>query len=145
MPMSREFAIGELLTAEDVNAHLVNYVPTPGDPWQETIEIPLPEGFTGQLFVTRTGVEVEIVTDNNITAPGAGGWVDGQTDVLPPGSIPERFCPGRNRHGALYLSSHYTGTAIVRANGSLSVFQRSGATRGPAAQFTIKYQCGTEH
>lgn len=88
MALSKAFAVGELLTAEDVNDHIVNHVPAPGDPYiTDLIKLPDPGGQgwgTHSFWIYREGVTVYFNCNTQIGSATAGSLLA----VLPVGFRP---------------------------------------------------------
>lgn len=126
MALSKTFAVGELLTAQEVNEHLVNHVPTPGDPydtgWVDCI-MRTAAGFDGSLAVRAVGMVVEI--KGNVTA---GNMPTQNTVVadLPPGN----FAPADGlARPAVYWTAAATDIGYVASSGLVGVTNTTAITR----------------
>lgn len=129
MARSRTFADGEILTPADVNDHLVNHVPNPGDVydtgWQT---VPLAPDFSGQLRYRRVGIQVEM----QYSVTSSTGLVPGATQINST-ALPAEVRPPDNRRGGAALSGNYTGATGISASGVVFVIHQSGATREGAS------------
>src|SRR5690606_35088067 len=86
MALSKAFAVGELLTAEDVNDHIVNHVPAPGDPYvTPLIRLPNPGGWSAHtIYIYREGITAHMTCNAQVGTSSSGA-------VL--GVLPEGFRP----------------------------------------------------
>lgn len=126
MALSKTFAVGELLTAQDVNDHLVNAVPVQGAAydtgWVDCI-MRTGDGFAGSLAVRRVGVVVEL--KGSVTA----GSMPVQNTVvaeLPPG----HFAPADGlARPAVYWTAAATDIGYVSTSGLIGVTNTTTLTR----------------
>lgn len=105
MALSKSFGDGEVLRSSDVNAHLVNHVPAPGDPYDTGwTPITVLAGYVAQenLAVRRVGMQVYL--RGAISTAGSTPFPTAWTRVA---TIPAGFRPG-NYH-------RYAGTAAPSA------------------------------
>lgn len=118
MALSKSFATGQILTAEDVNTHLVNHVPNPGDPYDTGWRnVPLNSGYEYQggspCQVRRIGMLVHIRWGFSTS-----GW-SGNTI---PAVLPEGFRPSQSVYAPCAGSSASNlGLAVISTNGNISI------------------------
>lgn len=133
MALSKSFATGQILTAEDVNTHLVNHVPNPGDPYiTDWIKCTLNSDFSGTCEVRRIGMLVELKA--NVT----GDFPEGHTLF---GQLGADWAPSDVIARIAAYSGGHPSTAYVNLSGSIGVTNRSGATR-PGTQFRGTWTLG---
>lgn len=97
MANSKTFATGEMLTATDVNRHLVNAVPTTGNPVTTSGELATNSAHWGNSVVRyrRQGLVVDVF--GAITKQTLTSTIGAEVSILAPGSIPVDCRPPERR------------------------------------------------
>lgn len=129
MALSKTFAVGELLTAEDVNAHLVNVVPNPGDPYlTDATPITLTPTAGGALYARRIGPMAILMFEGVSTSSG--------TAIA---ELPPEFQPGGgspNPRGVLATTGTDPVVARVLVSTTVTLF---GYIAGTAYYGSVTY------
>lgn len=124
MTLSKSFATGQILTAEDVNTHLVNHVPNPGDPYDtDWVPVPADIGEISPVEVRRSGMNVYLrgIPD------GAAITSSGYTRF---GTLPAEFRPPRTYYFPVLTNSfNVIHRFRVGADGAMEVDVGTSARR----------------
>lgn len=124
MARSKTFADGELLHATDVNSHLVNHVPNPGDVFDTGwTDVPLAAGFTANNAVQVRRIGLVIYWRGRVSR-GAGEFpADSPVNIVAAGGVPAWARP----------LSTFSETAAVTTNGASTWAHLSADTVGGVA------------
>lgn len=129
MALSKTFAVGELLTAEDVNDHLVNVVPNPGDPYlTDTTPITLASTAGGALYARRIG-PLAILMFEGVSTSGTGVIAELPPEFQPGGTPP-------NPRGVIATTGTDPAIARIVVSTNVTVF---GYIAGTAYYGSVTY------
>lgn len=87
---------------------------------------------TTRALIRRTGLLYTI--NMQLT----GNFLVGANNLYGPGFLNTEYYPDHNMWAPVFLAAGYSGNAVMRSDGSISVYQQTGATRS-GAQFQITY------
>lgn len=133
MALSKTFANGSVLTAADVNTHLVNHVPSPGSVYDTgwvSLASFVAAGFTSTRFHAR-----RVGLAYSLRGLMEGSIENGTINIS--SAIPAEWRPTENEFSGAYLSGGYPCTLLLRPNGVLAIVNRSGTQSG--CQFSITF------
>lgn len=129
MARSKTFADGEILTPADVNDHLVNHVPNPGDVY-DTGWLTLSSG-TINVWARRVGLVVTVSADMSAVTGLATDliYINGGAEILPVDMRPPRPVHGSAMADEPNVTFHVA-ALLVQPNGSMALIKPKSATTG---------------